>query len=665
MAELDQQLTDYPITTLDTPEERENVSGNSPAEDEALELVGQWWELDEDAKAAILAEFEQIYLMQTSKHWDMDNPATGRPLRRYADKRAQPNAVENVAFSLIDGLKSEFAQDVELTDYPQSANDEAAAKRMTEIKRHILEKNGFATHYSRWKHYFAWYGTAVWAIRWDPDWRGGRGPDQWVGDVRVECIHPALVYPDARCGENIQDGYRLHKAVWRSLEYIREHYPERGHLVVDTTKQEDFATGEENAAPEGMARVIETWYMGKPLLPSPDGQADDEVGLHVLWWVADQNLYLRHENFMYFEPSETPQFPFVFATDIPRENSPWGYGAGHLLLNPQIMLNKLSDLALQGLGLQALGWTYATPQAVSPKQQDRIERYAAVPGFWFIVDRPEEIVHKAGAGIPASLLNEMQRRTRHMEGLVGRQDITQGRTPGTVSAFRALQLLAERSAVRLKPKETSIQEALCDVSRWIGRMVMLYWDEPRAYRLMGEEDKPAFGMFRPDDMWRAWNRTTGDVVERRAFTPRPEMIEGQDYEYFWPEFDSRCEVSKAVPTDRFFIMELARDMVGAKIWPPEVLHYAVEQGRLPPWKQIREKVERQFGQAQPAAFPRAPEAAGMEEVLAMLPPQAQQQIAALPPEVQQQVVQEVLAAVQAQGGAQAPAGGVPVAPRGA
>uniref|UniRef100_A0A6M3IEM0 Portal protein n=1 Tax=viral metagenome TaxID=1070528 RepID=A0A6M3IEM0_9ZZZZ len=662
----------YPLAPLAEPDERENVEGNSETEEEALELVGDWWDRDSTAKSAVEHEFAQIYLAMTDQHWDLDGP-TGAPLRSDEEKLGHPNAVESVIFSLIEGMLAEFTQDVELIDYPSEANDEAAAKTITRLKRSILDKNAFATKYTQWGHHFGWYGTAIWGPRWDPEWKGGKGPNQWVGDIRIEAVHPQLLFPDHRCGENIHDGYRIHKAVWRPLEYIRQHYPARGHLVLDHTKVTGIDTGTIDwddttpTAPDGMARLVETWYIGKPLLDSRDegdnegdkDTEDDGVGLHVIWWVADQNLYLDHRNYMYFDPEETVKFPFIWAVCYPREDSPWGYSEAHKLLNPQIQLNKLSEIAMEGAALQALGFTVASQNSVSERQQREIELFSSIPGMWFFVDDPQGIKYFSGQGVPGSLLNDILRRTRHMETMIGRFDITQGKAPSSVTAFSALNLLAERAQVRLRPKEQAREEALVELSQWLSRLIVRFYDEPRAYRIIGKDDQDIErGIFQPDEMWRVWDRKTGNVMERNRFVPAEGMVEGDDYEYFCPEFDSKCTVSRAQPTDRFFFIELAKEMVGAKLWPPRLLHFAMEHGRLPAWPDIEKEVEALFGQASPVqprppeggspevAAPEAPQEIDPETLIAMLPPAQQQQLAGLPPQQRQEVIGQMMAAVQ-------------------
>ena len=674
MTERENEHITYPIADLDEPEEREDVEGNSEDEDEAVETVAKWWDIDYEAKQGIQDEFEQIHLLYTGEHWALKYPADD-PIREGAEMLGRPNSVENICFAMIEGEKAEFAQDFEWIDSPAEKNDESAAQKMTNLKKFILYKNRINREQAKFLHNFFWLGTGVYGPRWDSEWISGQGPRRTIGDIRVEALHPQVLYPDARCGDDINNGFRIHKALFRPIEYIRQNYPERGHLVREAQQQgadmlgiSGTTEGGErwNEAQSGVARLIETWHFGKPLLlgtetvKNEDGkeekrqEKDQGNGLHVIWWNDSQKLYLGHSNYVYFEPGETPIFPYFFAPCYPRENSPFGYGEAHYLKNQQIMLNKVSEIAMEGAALQALGQTYVKEGAVNEQQQQQIDQYGNIPGWWLWVDDPAGIEHIAGKGVPGSLMVDREHRTKVMENIIGRFDITQGKTPGSVTAFRALSLLAERAQVRLRTKEQSIKGCLEDVSRFVSLLIGKFYNEKRVYRIIGDDDKEFVdGTFDPDsDLHRVWIKGTGDVVPKDRFQPGEGQVEDQDYEFFTPDFDSRCSVSRTMPVDRILAIEMAKELLAAKMITPEIFWRVMEQGRFPAWDSVREEMEQAFAgaQAQPLP-PRPPEMVmpdggqGIEQMIAMLSPEQQQELASLPPEQQQMAIAEMAAAM--------------------
>ena len=145
-------------------------------------------------------------------HWDLKG-ADGRVLRTPVQKRARPNAVENITFALIEGFVSEFSQDIDIIDYPVEEGDEEAARVMTDLKKFIAYKNRIEIEREKYLRWYFLYGTGIWHPYWDPTWKGGKGPNRWQGEIRWKALHPQVVYPDARCRDSIEDGRRVHKAI--------------------------------------------------------------------------------------------------------------------------------------------------------------------------------------------------------------------------------------------------------------------------------------------------------------------------------------------------------------------------------------------------------------------------------------------------------------------
>lgn len=631
----------YPYAALDTPKPSRAI-GNSEAEERAMGKVGEWWDMDHVAKAAIQAEFDEVDRQFRGDHWNMRDHA-GNVLRSDEQKASKPNTVENHSLLLIESIKAEFAREVEFIDKPREPNDDEAARQMTKLKAHLLEKNNFRSEYARYRHWFFWHGTGIWGPRWDPDWITGQGPSRAVGDIRTEAVDPRLLFPDSRCGSDIQSGWRIHKVAYRPLEYIRERYPQRAHLVEETS---DDAGVQGEAGPgvpdseRGMGLVFETWYKGEPLLGKSDGN-----GLHVIWWADEaRRIYLRHENYVFFEPDSSVEFPFVFAQCYPRENSPWGYGEAYMLKNQQLAINALSELALMGTALQALGQTYVEEGAISEDQQDVIDEQGGLPGVFFWITRVEGIKHIPGAGIPASLLADRDYRQRVMESIVGRHDVTQGKTPGSVTAFRALKLLSEQAMTRLQGKSESLEEGLRGLSRWMGRFITLFYNEERRFRVLGEDGKPQFATFKPALLERAWDKQTSNVVEADRFQPLPGMEEGRDYEYFSAEFDATVTVGRAVPMDRLMSLEMAKEMLGAQppLINPRIFWKVMADGRFPPWESVSSEMGQLFQQAQ--AMQQQPPPGGMPPGMPQppgqmqLPPEIIEQLASMPPDEREQVL---------------------------
>lgn len=558
----------------------------------AVKICSEWFEKDRNAKRFYMDEMREMYKIYNNSHWSLIGP-DGQALRNEYQQKTRPNSVENYTFALIEGQVAEFCQEVELIDLPMEPGDERLANIMTNLKKFILYKNKEKNELPKFLRHLFLYGTGIRHPFWDNDWRGGRGPNKWVGDIRFQALHPRALFPDARCGEDINNGRRVHKAVYKTIEELIERYPHVKSKITADIVNRDMLIGDESEdgsyeSQEDLILVVETWYKGEPLILDKD-EENKGPGLHIIWWAGENNpIYLNHANYVMYEPGETVEFPFIVKQCYPRENSIWGYGEAYYLKNPQITLNKTAEIILEGHIHQALGQTVFDEGALTPKQRKFIEKYGSLAGMWFPVKNVDRIKKFFPTGIPASLQNEVLRLQKAMEAIIGRFDVSQGKTPGSVTAFQALRLLAARAQVRLRSKELAITSAYEEAGKIINILIEKNYTEKRRYRILGENYKnPEYGVFKADDLKKVYIYSTGDVIPYNEFVPTEWMKEGEDYEVYSPEFDVICKVTTVAPVDKVFYMEMAKELFITKLIDAETFWYVMEHGKFPPYEKLR------------------------------------------------------------------------------
>jgi hypothetical protein len=640
---------------------------------EEIQRISKWFETDRQAKMAIQEEFEECYKIYKGAHWELKDPL-GMPLRTREQMQNRPNTVENVIFSLIEGMVAEFAEDFDLIDKPVEQGDDDAALIMTDLKKYILYKNRIATQRENYMRNFFLYGTGILHPIWDPRWKGGRGPNYWEGEIRVQSLHPQSVFPDARCRSDIEEGQRVHKAFYRTVEYVKEKFgvdvsADSTSSMYSLAEEEDYRI---NPGDDEEVILVETWYKGYPLIVDKDDPKQKGYGMHVVWWCGETSpTYLHHENYVYYDAEEDCKFPFILRARYPRENSVWGFGETHFLKSPQIALNKTSELILEAHMHFALGQTFYKPGAISKLQEKFLRRYGTLPNMYFAVNNIDQIKRIHGRGVDPALSQETMRLQRVMEGIIGRHDISQGRTPGSVVAFRALDLLAARARIRLRSAETAIITAYEDVGNYMNHLITKFYTEKRAYRILGEgterteyyiyniqtgEEHPflgqippgyeletrkestiRYGMFNPDEIKKVYiydnisgTSTTArynediareiDMVEFMKEDDNTALDITTEYEIYYPEMDCQCKVSTTVPTDRAFHMEMAKELLMGKLIDEETFWYVLQNGKFPPFESImlkkkkeiasHAKIEAEVAQMQ-AMAPQVPEEQGM------------------------------------------------------
>ena len=604
---------------------------------------GDWFEADRQAKSDIMDDFEECNKLYNCDHWSLRDP-TGRILRTEKQKENRPNTVENVTFSLVEGLVSEFAEDVDLIDYPVEEGDDDTAVVMTELKEFLMYKNRMKVEREKYVRNFFLYGTGIWHLFWDSNWKGGRGPNRWNGDIRWKSAHPQAIYPDLRCTTDIEEGIRIHKARYVTVEYIKQEYGVEvsGDIVNDSYMISDEDRYVDSDSEEVL--LVETWYKGEPLILGKDDK-DEGYGMHVVWWCGENDHnYLDHENYIYYEPETEVKFPFIFRNRYPREGSVWGYGEPHFLKSPQIVLNKTTELILEANMHFALGQTFYKPGAITPKQEKFLKKFGTLPNMYFPVNNIEEVKRIHGKGVDQSLMAEASRVQRSMEGIVGRHDISQGRTPGSVVAFRALDLLAARARVRLRSAENAIISAYEDCGNYINNLINQFYTEKRAYRILGDnatrdelitinpetgEERPflgeappgwivdvrkeqmvKYGTFYPEEHRKVhvYDSESGysEVLpfddEMAEAVEQTELLKAEgeefdttiEYEVYSPEMDVQCKVSTSQPTDRTFYMEMAKELLIGQLIDEETFWYVLQNGRFPPYESIMNKKKKEM-----------------------------------------------------------------------
>lgn len=568
----------------------------------AVAKCSEWYDVDSAAKQAYMDEMKEMYKLYKGDHWDLVGP-TGRVLRTKADQLKHANNVEPITFALIEGLVAEFSQDIKIVDFPVEREDEKTAKTFTDLKDFIAYKNRLQRERTRWCRWFFLYGTGIWQTYWDPDWSGGSGPNRWQGDIRWLAVHPEAFFPDARAVTNINDGRRCHKGVYLPIEDVEERYPD-AKITPDSimddrlvaTVDDEYSTGID--IEQDQVYVVETWYRGKPLM-TEDGDEDQGYGLHVVWWAGEGNqVYLDHANYVYFEPEQDVEFPFHVAQCYPREGSVFGYGEAFFLKNPQIMLNKHAEMITEGHIHHSMGQTFYDASALTEPQKLEIKKNGTIPNMYFEVNDINKIKKEYGQGVPQSLVGETARIKTVMETIVGRFDISQGKTPSNITAFRALDLLASRAQVRLTTKEQSMHVSHEDCGNYINRLINQNYTERRKYRILGDDSKASYSTFNAQDHQKAYIYEMDKSVPlsymqevtqgQEALPPEEQMLEGRDYEVYSPELDTRCKISTTLPTDRVFYMEMAKELYSNQMIELDVFFYVIENGKFPPWEDLEE-----------------------------------------------------------------------------
>lgn len=237
----------------------------------------------------------------------------------------------------------------------------------------------------------------------------------------------------------------------------------------------------------------------------------------------------------------------------------------------------------------------------------------------------------------------MTRLQRVMETIIGRFDVSQGKTPGSITAFRALELLAQRAQVRLRTAETVINSGYEKLGDYMNQLIYQHYTEARAYRIIGMDEggRPEVkkrAVFHLDQVQRVHLINDGTVLPMSEFQPTADMVEGEDFEVYCPELDVMCRTSTSMPSDRMFFMELGKELFTANLIDGETFFHIIEKGKFPPFEElVRKWHEKEAQQAQAAAQPNPQAPAPNQAPEPSLSPEQEAFIQTLPGEIVDQL----------------------------
>jgi len=652
---------------------------NTKEEWAALQKVKAWLEDDKQAKQDFTDEMKEMHKAYMGDHWSLKGP-TGVQIRSAETQANKPNSVDNLIFSQIEGFVAEFSIDPEIVCEPTEQDDDDNSNALNELNQFLLNKNKFDDEQARLLRYGFKYGPFIVQDFWDPSWQGGRGPNRWIGDVRIKALHPDVLYIDARCKQDIQAARRVHKVVRYPLEYFKESYPEKGQFVNEDTGNHFQTVGDDDEDTKSRNRTawqIETWYKGFPMLGENKG-----YGLHVVWWSGDGDVMLKHQSYIYPEP----RYPFIFRNIYEREGTIWGFGEIKQILSPQIILNKEDEMILEGNMHQAFGQTFYNQNGtINDKQLNGLIAKGTLPGMWFPVQDVNGIKRLYGTGMPASVMQHREAKMQALEAITGRFDTTQGKTPAGVTAASAIMELNNRATNRLKAKEKVLRAVYKEIGEKNNEFISWYYTEKRGYRILGTDGKYQHKDFSNSQIKKvhifANSIKDSKVVPFHEFSPKgagvdpttgepKDLVENEDYEVYAPEYDVSCKIGNELPIGRAYYMELAKELYAQGVIDKRAVLYVLENGKLEPMDEILERMEQQ---AQPPQGPQFPQGkllplgaklsmsisdeafihdmlmntqqAGqeqMQQLISELPPELQQIVSQLPPDKQQIFLTQLL-----------------------
>lgn len=516
-----------------------------------------------------------------AKQWDGIR-SFNVPGRTAARKRLKPCPVDNYYKAQIEGLLGDVCDapaDIQIR--PTEKGDEAIAVKMQNAVNHVWYVGNINRKVEYVTRRGLLYGPLIGKVFWDNDWVGGK-VKPFVGEVGFTGISPTNFLIDPRIKsvepDAIQQAGFLIYAVNRSHDYVYKKYP----WVEKTLTSDMYATyvdtltGDiEDAVidpTELTTLVIEYWYKGGPIAPDYPAKVEGEEpftdakgeGVHVA--TVAGGVLLRHRTYA------CPVYPFAVDWLYPSDESAYGYGDGYDMLLPQLMINKLNEIAMEGHSAASIGNWIAQEGGIRNIAQ--FQKYASTGSSILPVTDVNAVRRDIGGQVPGSVFTHYGQEQRAMETVSGRLDISQGRAPRGVRAASAISLLLQQAAGRVRQRS----RALAGFEKQIVSLQIMYighcYDDERLLRVVGAD-----GMVE----WDTFNRS--DIVRVMKYTD-PETGQQREEEYI-PDLDINISVGAETPTSKAYYAEQALQLFQMQVIDDVALLDVLD---FPKWRQIHDRM---------------------------------------------------------------------------
>ena len=567
----------------------------------------------------------------------------------YRSKRARqirPNSEDNFIFNALTIQQANLTANMpEAIMSGNEKSDEETAHKLTCMSKFNDQRNMFHKTWRTIVHDFTGSGPAICSVTWDSDWMGGVGPDRWVGDVRLRREDKRIMYFDPailNLEENLQDCGFIIRRPRKKLAFFQSRWPELGKYISEEMDEADQDEYNEGANPK-QAYLVEYWHRGFPeFVPAErakelrekaaefeakgdhyraqdyyDSAEGSLEGVHCAYYA--NGVLLEYCPYEY----EDGLYPFAYTTRYIDEDNPWGFGEIRNIKIPQIMHNKADEIELEAYMKEGLGGGYYQNGAVNPKQMDSIIANSSKGGVWHEVDNINMMKPREGVRVPPSIPQFKEHKQRVIETVSSNTAVQQGMSPGANIPYRTVAELGARTDVRTKNAAEKLQDFLKEIQRLRINRFAQFYEEERYYRIKGNDGKTIEGSFIRDDIMQEWvrDRSTQDIMDPATGQPTIDPASGQPIqevierkEYYVPEFDISVTILNEKPTDRAYYTDLGFTLYDKQLLTPDDLLYTLEEGKLPPRKDILQHVQGMNAGMQLASQ------------LSQLPPDAQQQI---------------------------------------
>ncbi len=409
-----------------------------------------------------------------------------------------------------------------MDNYPEpnilerSENDGAVAEKLTKIIPMQLDICDFKRTYSRAWWYKLKNGASCYGVFYNPK-------SENIDIKRIDLLNlfwePGII--------DIQDSKFVFLTALIDNDELKEAYPHMadrftGGSSMEILSYDDMQNTTQRDILRDKSLIVDCYYKkvrdGRQtveLIKFYDGailEASEDMG--------DSGLY------------DHGMYPFVLDVLYPDEDSPVGFGFVDLVKNPQLYIDKLDSL----ISRNAL---------ISGKTRFMIKDNGGLNEYE-LTDLSKDIIHVAGSvgdenirelqakPMHAFIIQHRQNKIDEMKEIAGNRDFQQGDTHGGVTAYSAIIALQQAGEKLARDMLVTGYDAYKDVVYFCIELMRQFYDEPRSYRIDGDDGRSEYVTFQNSELANGYHRAEFDIaVSAEKNNPYSRITQNQTLTELW------------------------------------------------------------------------------------------------------------------------------------
>ena len=523
---------------------------------------------------------------------------TSLAYRNLRNRRRRPNSEDNFIHTAITIQTAHLTATEPEVLISGKAEHKDQTKMITHMCRYNDYKNNFGTQWKEMVKEYVAYGPLIAEVCWDAEIIGGRGPDRYIGDIKVNSINkedmlfdPGVVDLENNMKSCKFVGHRTRVAV----NYVKQRWPEYKNSIVydvndDTlvnegTRQEkvylykiyykgfpEFMPSERKKELTERAEIAGDFYKQQELLDMAQG---DVEGVHVAYYCND--ILVEYTPYVY----DHGEYPYVFRTRYTDPKNQWGYGEIRNTKIPQILHNKADEIEIEAMSKEGLGGGFYEGDAISKRQLENILDNSGRSGMYFRVNNINGIKDRTGVKVPGSVTNYKEHKQRMVETVSVNPAVSQGQMPSANAPYKAVSMLSSKVDIKTKNAADKLKDFLVDVNRLKIELMAQFYTQDRYFRYKDTQNKLHEGTFNNSMMMDEWPRDIAQEEQIDPMTGQVSAVAVQRMEQYVPDFDVEIIIISKKPDDRDYYTNLAFQLQSLGILTDADLVKTLEEGQLP------------------------------------------------------------------------------------